>query len=110
MLTPIADGESFDMEHYANVRDARFKAGMNNDISQEIPGHRWIGKTLYLGLNGTSYVIEKVMIHWHLGRYIALLCRVGDSHRLLWWENISSVNSHVIESINFTRRNGFIVL
>lgn len=107
--TRVIDGvvckSTVNHDHYTKVYKIRSKEGtLIDDDHGNIPDHPLVGKKFYDSELDKTYNIEKVCKHWWGGYYIALLIENNGSHALRWWENISTDEESVLESINDNRK------
>lgn len=92
-------------DHYHTVYKIRSAEGtLIDDDHGNIPNHPLVGKKFYDAELDKTYNIEKVCKHWYGGYYLTLLIENNQSHALRSWENISTDNEIILESINDNRK------
>jgi hypothetical protein len=77
--------------------------------NNNLPDHPLVGKQFFDAETNMTYNIKKVVKQWWGGYYIALLVEHNQSHALRYWENISTDNETILESIRENREKCMIL-
>lgn len=97
-----SDGSFFatNVEHYFQVKSARNSQGIAKRTRLGTPvSHALTGSYVVQKSNGTAFLVEQVYQDWWFGRFLVAVLSHNGSHRTCVVENISSIDSGVIEQL-----------
>ena len=111
ILNGVVCKSTINYDHWMVVYKRRKTEGtiLENKDSKSLSDHPLLGKKFFDAETNLTYNIEKVCKQWWGGYYIALLIEQNGSHALRYWENISTEDETILESIRENREKCMIL-